>query len=90
MGKRLEAILADGVALVLPTAPGQALPLDISAEDLGDFYGRALALGAIAGHAGLPQVTLPVTGPGGLPIGLSIVGKSGSDVALLSLARRVS
>jgi amidase len=90
MRDRLEAMIPDGTALVVPAAPGPALPIDISAARLDDFYGRALALGAIAGHVGLPQVTLPCTGPEDLPIGVALVGRRGSDLGLLSFARRVS
>ena len=71
---------------VLPTTPGVALRKDAPPEDIGRFYGTALALNALAGHTGLPQVTLPVGQRHGLPIGLSIIGPAGSDEALLALA----
>ncbi|MGH6647220.1 amidase [Aquabacterium sp.] len=79
---------ADGVlhALVLPTTPGVALRKDTPPEDIGRFYGTALALNALAGHTGLPQVTLPMGQHGGLPLGLSIIGPPHSDEALLALA----
>lgn len=71
---------------VLPTTPGVALRKDALPEDIGRFYGTALALNALAGHTGLPQVTLPIGQLRGLPIGLSIIGPAGSDEALLALA----
>lgn len=79
---------ADGVlhAWVLPTTPGVALRKDTPPEDIGRFYGTALALNALAGHTGLPQVTLPMGQHGGLPLGLSIIGPPHSDEALLALA----
>lgn len=73
-------------AWVLPTTPGVALRKDAPPEDIGRFYSTALALNALAGHTGLPQVTLPVGQHHGLPIGLSIIGPPGSDEALLALA----
>lgn len=43
----------------------------------------------IAGLDGLPQVSLPLAEPDGLPLGLSLVGARGSDLRLLALARRL-
>jgi amidase len=88
--QRLRALLADGLVLVMPTTPGPALPKRAGADERADFYRRALAMNALAGHAGLPQVTLPVATQGGradgAPLGLSLVGAPGSDAALLAFA----
>ncbi|MNF15317.1 amidase [compost metagenome] len=43
-----------------------------------------MMLSCIAGLAGLPQITLPVEGPDGLPLGLSVIGGHGQDLRLLS------
>lgn len=83
---RLHAALRPDLALVFPTAPCIALPLDAPAEQRGRFYQTALAINAIAGHAGLPQVTLPAGEIGGAPVGLSVLGPPGTDLALLALA----
>lgn len=48
-----------------------------------------MMLSCIAGLAGLPQITLPVEGPEGLPIGLSVIGGPGQDLRLLSWIARV-
>ena len=42
---------------------------------------------AIAGIAGLPQISLPLLHDGRGPVGLSLIGPAGSDRALLALAR---
>lgn len=76
-------MLADGGSLVIPTAPSVALRKDTSGEEIGAFYQRALALTSIAGHAGLPQITLPVGEVDGCPVGLSIIAQAGHDLALL-------
>ena len=73
-------------ALVFPTAPCVALPLDAPARQRRRFYEVALAVNAIAGHSGLPQVTLPAGQVDGLPVGLSIAGPRGSDRQLLRIA----
>ena len=48
-----------------------------------------MMLCCIAGLAGLPQVTLPVIGEDGLPLGLSVIGGYGQDLRLLSWIQNV-
>ena len=83
---RLDDLLANGSVLVLPTAPTAALPLQADVATRGEFYRRALAFGSIAGHAGLPQLTLPAGTVDGRPVGLSFVGARGTDEMLLANA----
>lgn len=85
---RLEALLEPGTALILPTAPGIAPRKDAPAAEIGDFYRRALTLTCVAGHAGLPQLSLPLAEVDGCPLGLSIIGRRGSDASLLAAAER--
>jgi amidase len=84
--RRLRALLADGTGLVIPTAPCIALRKDASGEEIGAFYPRALTLTSIAGHAGLPQITVPAAEVEGCPIGLSILAAAGHDRTLLDPA----
>lgn len=81
---RLRQLLPTGTFLVLPTAPSIAPRRFLRDEAAGRFYDAALTLGSIAGHAGLPAVSLPVAALHGCPLGLSIVGGSGDDEALLA------
>jgi len=82
---RLAALLPADTALLLPTSPVPALPLAAGPAVIGDFYARTLTLTAVAGHAGLPQVTWPAARIGGRPVGLSLVGPAGRDRALLRM-----
>ncbi len=84
--ERLHRLTHDGTAFVIPTTPGRALARTASAAEVSSFYATALPLNAIAGHAGLPQVTLPAVRIEGCPLGLSVVGPRGADRALLKLA----
>ncbi len=86
---RLDAMLRTSV-LVLPTAPVAPPPRDIPEAALGLLYPRLLALAAPAGLAGLPQVTMPIGAVAGGPVGLSVIGPRGSDLALLGLAVAMS
>jgi amidase len=82
---RVRALLGDGVGLVVPTTPRVALRKDAPPSEFGDFYQRALTITSIAGHAGLPQITVPVGDIDGCPVGLSIIGSHGHDRALLEV-----
>lgn len=81
----LRARLAPDEAWLLPAAPCTALARTVTPTQLSDFYPRALALGSVAGHAGLPQLVLPLAAADGLPVGVSFVAAAGRDEALLDL-----
>ncbi|MGE0310292.1 MAG: amidase [Lautropia sp.] len=83
---RMEALLEAEVVLVIPTTPGAAPRLDTPVAAREAWRNRALGLLCIAGHAGLPQVNLPIAELGGRPVGLSLVAARGRDRLLLSLA----
>lgn len=85
LAARVRAMLGDGVGLVVPTTPRVALRKDAPPAEFGDFYQRALTITSIAGHAGLPQITVPAGTVDGCPIGLSIIGSHGHDRALLEV-----
>ena len=82
---RVRAMLGDGIGLVVPTAPRIALRKNAMPSEFADFYPRALTLTSIAGHAGLPQLSVPVGDVDGCPVGLSILASSGHDRALLEV-----
>ena len=84
--ERVYNLLADGSVLCLPTSPGIAPKRGASGAELDDFRGRAMALLCTAGLAGLPQISLPLAGLYDCPLGLSLVGRRGSDMELLTLA----
>ena len=77
----------DGVDLVLlPTTPGAAPLLGATPEWMDNYRSQLMGLTAPAGLAGLPQVHLPVLSEQGAPCGVSLLGRRGSDKALLHLA----
>jgi amidase len=83
---RLLSLLQDDVVLILPTSPGIAPLLNTPSEKLDVFRARALEMLCPAGHAGLPQLSIPVATMDQCPIGLSIIGARNSDEDLLALA----
>jgi len=84
---RMEALLPPGTAMLLPSTPRSAPPLGGAAADVEVTY-RHLAMNLLcaAGLAGLPQVSVPLARLDGAPLGLSLVGRRGSDIDLLALA----
>jgi len=84
--RRMDHLLGDGAILVLPSAPGPAPLRTAPMEEVERFRAAALAKLCIAGLAGLPQVSLPLARLDGAPLGLSLVGRRGSDRSLLRLA----
>ena len=86
IAERLHRLLPPGTALLLPTSPTPALLRSASDADFAAFYSAALTLTSCAGHAGLPQMTLPAATVGACPVGLSLIGGRGADLALLRWA----
>ena len=86
--RQLLERLGPDEAWLLPAAPCPALARRASSAERDAFYERALALGALAGHAGLPQVVLPLAEVDGLPLGVSFIAARGNDERLLDLAAR--
>lgn len=84
----LEQLLQPGVVLVLPSTPATALKKTASNDERAAFYGAALAINALAGHAGLPQLTIPAGLLDGKPASLSFIAAHGSDSLLLRHAQQ--
>lgn len=85
----MAALLREDVAICLPTAPGIAPRRDASQGELEAVRRQALPLLAIAGLAGLPQISLPLASLEGCPLGLSAIAARGRDSALLALANKI-
>jgi len=86
----MDALLGSEGVLLLPTMPDIA-PLRAEPESgLEDYRNRAIRLLCVAGLAGLPQLSLPLAGRDGAPMGLSLLGPRGSDRALVAMAERLA
>ncbi|EGI78295.1 amidase [Hylemonella gracilis] len=88
--RALRERLGQDEAWLVPAAPTVALHRGADAATRNAFYDHALALGALAGLAGLPQLVLPLRHTQGLPIGLSFISAPGHDERLLDLAVALS
>ena len=85
--ERLRAVLDGGHrVLVLPSTSGPAPLVAEASARRADIRERTLRLTCIAGHAGAPVVSAPLTQVDGLPVGLSLVGLPWHDEQVLALA----
>ncbi|NBS48052.1 MAG: amidase [Betaproteobacteria bacterium] len=86
----MQALLGDDGVLLMPTMPDIAPLRSDSDEALEDYRNRAIRMLCIAGLAGLPQISLPLSGRAGAPLGISLLGPAGSDRSLIALAEKVA
>lgn len=87
--RQLDQLLSPGDVLCLPTSPRIAPRKSTPTDEIEVRYrNQAICLLCIAGLGGLPQISLPVAELDGMPLGLSIVGPRGCDLALLALAQK--
>ncbi|MFM2720770.1 AtzH-like domain-containing protein [Microbacterium mcarthurae (nom. nud.)] len=89
----LEAIaadlaeLVDGAVLIFPTVPG---PAPLRTADVDAVRAATLRMTAPAAAAGFPAVSVPVLTVAGAPVGVCLVSRAGTDIALVRLARRLA
>lgn len=86
----LDSLLAQVDAILIPTTPGPAPRCDASAETLANDRNALLAMTAIAGLVGLPQLHMPLFSVQNAPCGLSLIGKRNSELALIKTAKRLT
>jgi amidase len=85
----VHSLLGEDSIAVLPSAASVAPLRNASGPEIDDIRMRTLRIGCIAGLAGLPQVSIPMRAPNGLPVGVSLLGPMGSDLALIRIATRL-
>jgi amidase len=86
----LARLLGAGGVLLMPTMPDIAPLRQASDTSLEDYRNRAIRLLCVAGLAGVPQLSLPLARRDGAPLGLSLLGRAGSDRALVALAEQLA
>lgn len=88
---RLADLLLPGDVLCLPTSPRVAPPIGSPTDKVEiEYRNQAMCLLCISGHTGLPQVSLPLVRHEGLPVGLSMIGRHGTDLDLIATAKRLT
>jgi Asp-tRNA(Asn)/Glu-tRNA(Gln) amidotransferase A subunit family amidase len=82
---RFEAELEDSI-LLLPATPTPAPSNDADAASLDATRAATIALTCLAAITGRPALSAPLLDVGGLPVGLSLLGPRGTDLALIKRA----
>ena len=90
IAEQLHDLLTPGTIVILPSTP--TLPPVRGIPDgssTAEYRRQTLECTCLAGHAGLPQISVPGAIAAGFPTGLGILGWQGSDETLLDLAVRL-
>lgn len=89
---RLERLVGDGI-LLLPTVPGPAPTRTHGGERINAVRQATLRMTALAAVAGLPAISVPLlrlpSQLGLAPVGVSLISRAGTDIALVRTARRL-
>jgi amidase len=88
--RRMNDLLTAGAVMAIPTSPCVAPFRGESPDAQADTRRRILTMTGLAGHCGLPQISIPFGTVDGAPTGFSIIGRHGGDEVLLDLARRLA
>jgi len=80
---RMNELIGNDSVLVVPTVPAIAPLLQLTGPEIEQRRVQTLEMSCVAGLAGLPQVTVPITGELGCPIGISFIAGRGQDLRLL-------
>ena len=81
------ADLVDGAVMIFPTVPG---PAPQRTADVDAVRAATLRMTAPAAIAGLPAISVPLLTVDGAPVGVCLVSRAGTDIALVRLARRLA
>jgi aspartyl-tRNA(Asn)/glutamyl-tRNA(Gln) amidotransferase subunit A len=85
----LDALLARVDAVVAPTLPTVAWPIDAAFDKVYPDYPGGADIGGAANLSGVPGLFLMNgTGEGGLPTGLQLTGRALNEGVLLAIGRR--
>jgi len=82
----LRRLLGQRGILILPTAPGISPGVSSSESALEHYRAESLKLLILSGLSGFPQISLPLLTLKGAPLGVSLLGPSGSDRSLSQIA----
>lgn len=88
--KHLARLLGNDGVLVMPTVADIAPLKTDSGEKMENYRNRSVQMLAISGLSGFPQISVPLGQRLGAPLGLSLLGPSGSDASLVKLAQQIA
>ena len=80
--KRIEELIPEDAVLCLPTAASVAPLKSAPLEEINATRLQSSALLCISALSGTPQVTLPMIKQHNVPLGITLIGAKGTDLAL--------
>ena len=83
---RVTELLKPGCVLVLPTAASVAPLRSNSLEETNRTRLQSIDILCISPLSGTPQVTIPLVQQHEVPLGISIIGAAGADLAMVNFA----
>ena len=86
----VRAVLSDDAIAIVPSAAGLAPLLNESGDSVDQLRMRTMHITCVAGISGVCQVSIPLKNSAGVPVGVSLMGPAGSDLALIRLATALS
>lgn len=86
----LRQLLGHDGVLVMPSMPDIAPLRSTDEATLEHYRNQAVQMLCIAGLSGFPQISLPLAGRQGAPLGLSLLGPAGSDRSLIAMAQQLA
>lgn len=86
---RLMTLLGNDGILILPTTPDIAPLANAANNEIETYRNRASQTLCLASLSGLPQLNLPLCSRDGAPLGISVMGPSGSDRSLVAFAENL-
>lgn len=86
---QVSSVLDEQSVMIIPTTPGRSPLLDMPENALATYREDLMALTAIAGLTGRPQIHLPLFTIEGAPCGVSLIGHKHADLALISAAKKL-
>ena len=86
----LRQLLGQDGVLVMPSMPDIAPLRSTDEAALEHYRNQAVQMLCIAGLSGFPQISLPLAGRQGAPLGISLLGPAGSDRSLIAMAQQLA
>lgn len=86
---KVRSLLGQNNLLVLPSAASFAPLRNADPAAVDAIRLRTMAITCIGGLSGLPQISIPFRSSEGIPLGVSIMGPAGSDLALVRMAKEI-
>lgn len=87
--KKLSAFLGQNRCLCFPTTPALAPKRGMKHKSRTEntYFSRLIGMTSLAGLGSLPQISLPYSSSGSIPVGLSLISAKDSDEKLLEVAK---